>query len=540
MSEGSRVDALAGWSQVSRKPNAGQIVVQLLRDDGARLEVLLAPPSPGPALERLPFANVSYANGTTLDAATAGRVTKAFVRQIAAHPARAEYFPWAVGASGLPVRGERTQHGVSDGPARPGGFSAEHVALLLAPEVVVGGAPFHGYVLRELQGEAARCVISLEGTRAELPSLVLSLEYSSLGFRVGDGLGLILRSVGGEDPPASPTPAVTTVGVELAVLLHEHEATRRLQRQMPPMPALPTPGSPRVFRTENASLAAHTFALNASGFTVLPNIVGPEALREIADAADRAMQATRRRVAEGGQIPKDLFEHDYYFGARHLHLWSDNALRFLEHPQVRDLSEAVIGPHKLFEMVLLTSLPAPHVDWLGTEGWHRDVEPIVGTPYRTHYLWFMLLIDDYREDNGATWVVPGSHRLDSSELTAPPGGPGRFPSRVQALAKAGDVLVIDPSTLHSRGHNRSAHPRRMLNVMLCHQSTRLLENHWEHAGRKVRAGASPAIREMLGGPPPGADESAAPAQSDVPIVEAQLYYGRRSPAWPALPDDWQE
>ncbi len=295
-----------------------------------------------------------------------------------------------------------------------------------------------------------------------------------------------------------------------------------------------SPTSPRTAVPARVPLSAHTFALRASGFTLLPDFVSREEIPELGAAADRALAATRRKLDEGAKVPAVVFDRDFYFGARSIYLWGDAPLRLLENETMRELTQAVIGPHKLLEMLLFDSAPAPEVDWLETEGWHRDVEPVPGA---TRYLWFMLPLDGYRADNGSTWVVPGSHHLPAEEITAPSEGPHRFMSRVQILLQAGDALVLDPTVLHSRGHNTTKLPRRMLNVMLCHETTPIQNNdHWTHAGRKLRESASPRVREMLGASP-SPEARAALASGTMTAIER--VYGGRTPAWPALPDDWE-
>ena len=61
------------------------------------------------------------------------------------------------------------------------------------------------------------------------------------------------------------------------------------------------------------------------------------------------------------------------------------------------------------------------------------------------------MLDDFTEDNGATLVVPGSHRRSIDELD----GEAFAASAVSALGRAGSALVMESRIWHSIGVNRT-------------------------------------------------------------------------------------
>ena len=90
--------------------------------------------------------------------------------------------------------------------------------------------------------------------------------------------------------------------------------------------------------------------------------------------------------------------------------------------------------------------------------WHRDF------PYQhfvsDHPLGLNALycVDDFTTENGATFVLPGSHKV------------GAFPSvdfikshAVQLEAPAGSYILLDCMLYHTGGPNRTPHPRRAVN-----------------------------------------------------------------------------
>jgi hypothetical protein len=71
---------------------------------------------------------------------------------------------------------------------------------------------------------------------------------------------------------------------------------------------------------------------------------------------------------------------------------------------------------------------------------------------------FILMVDDFRSDNGATRFVPGSHRWSGgSDETI-----SACDDQVSACGGAGSLLIFNGSVLHGHGSNVSSGPRRSL------------------------------------------------------------------------------
>lgn len=97
----------------------------------------------------------------------------------------------------------------------------------------------------------------------------------------------------------------------------------------------------------------------------------------------------------------------------------------------------------------------------GAQGLHADwTARAKGEPFRiVTTIW---LLDDFTSDNGATRVVPGTHRL----LTPPPKSLANPASRHSEqkiiVARAGSVLVVNGHIWHSGTRNNSKLRRRVL------------------------------------------------------------------------------
>ncbi len=112
----------------------------------------------------------------------------------------------------------------------------------------------------------------------------------------------------------------------------------------------------------------------------------------------------------------------------------------------------------------------------------REIEPQLNS------IW---ALSDFTEENGATRLVPGSHRWDW----------GRTASEdevVQAAMQRGSVLIYTGSVMHAGGENRSNQDRIALNVTYCNGWLRQEENQYLTCPPDAAQEFSPQLRALLG------------------------------------------
>ena len=271
------------------------------------------------------------------------------------------------------------------------------------------------------------------------------------------------------------------------------------------------------------AIAKHAHAVDVSGFTIIPAQVSDSELDELRDAADRALAAAWARLQAGGTL-RHVSIGKYNRAALCLYCWGDACVRLLEHETIHDLAARLFGKYHLWEETVLTAEPRAESDGAMGIGWHRDFGDSVGlhlVKAVPSYLRFFICLDDTTLENGATWVVPGSHRILSDfeppqDQAWPDDQLDSYPSRVALCAKAGDIIVMNPAMIHSPGANRTTKSRQLLCVVVCHDDLDPLVNHWAIAGPQIRQNASERLRHFLGG-------DRAPLDT----------------TWDALPSGWQ-
>lgn len=99
---------------------------------------------------------------------------------------------------------------------------------------------------------------------------------------------------------------------------------------------------------------------------------------------------------------------------------------------------------------------------------HRD-----GAGFPGQYVAAMVWLDPYNADNGATQIVPASHRDDCDP----------FAEVLVVTGDAGDILLFDPEVLHGATTNHSGARRRSLLISYAadalrdqHKATEALRN----------------------------------------------------------------
>lgn len=104
----------------------------------------------------------------------------------------------------------------------------------------------------------------------------------------------------------------------------------------------------------------------------------------------------------------------------------------------------------------------------------------------------MWMLDDFTEANGATRVVPGSHRIQQHP------DPLQRPASVAATGRAGSALIFDGRLWHGTGRNVTDRPRHGVLTYFARPFMRPQENCTLSIADDVLAGASPWLKELLG------------------------------------------
>ena len=227
--------------------------------------------------------------------------------------------------------------------------------------------------------------------------------------------------------------------------------------------------------------------LDEQGYTVFPEVIDPTWLAALRDAFERITAAEGENAGkEVNQVPgirrlADLVNKGEMFD------------RLYTHPLVLAAANHVIGrPFKLHSINGHDPLPghgqqALHPDWGG-----QRPDPNV-----FHVMNSLWLLDDISAENGATRIVPGSHRWPGvprdqmSDLTAP------HPQEIYVTASAGSVLVFNSHAWHGSTMNRSQHTRRVYHCAFIAREHPQQTSQRQYLRPETAARLTPAARYLL-------------------------------------------
>src|SRR5436309_10394598 len=186
--------------------------------------------------------------------------------------------------------------------------------------------------------------------------------------------------------------------------------------------------------------------LRNGGFVVIPGPVTPDRMAQLAAAYDAAVAgAAPDEVSIGSTTTRvnDFVNRDPEFDGLYVY-----------EPVLEACCRIIGRPFKLSTMLARTVRPYSraqnlHVDFRREgDGW-----PMVG---------FILMVDEFRTDNGATRFVPGSHEWPTIPADFPQDSSADYEGQVLACGPAGSVIVYNGSVWHGHTANRAGEPRRSI------------------------------------------------------------------------------
>ena len=110
---------------------------------------------------------------------------------------------------------------------------------------------------------------------------------------------------------------------------------------------------------------------------------------------------------------------------------------------------------------------------------------------------FILMVDEFRSDNGATRFVPGSHLWPGMPADAMSDVRADHPGQVLACGAAGSLLIFNGSAWHSHTANTSSGPRRSLQGAFIPRDGRAGIDFADRMQPETHARLGPLARQVL-------------------------------------------
>ncbi|NWG45677.1 MAG: phytanoyl-CoA dioxygenase family protein [Alphaproteobacteria bacterium] len=217
--------------------------------------------------------------------------------------------------------------------------------------------------------------------------------------------------------------------------------------------------------------------LTDCGYAIVLDALAPDRLAALRQRIEEQAAAEREAgIASlfGGDytgMPGPGMQLDGAPNQRLAHLVNKGSLfrEHLRHPLIRELVPFLLGDN-----FMLTSICSLIMGKGGSpQMLHSDQGYVpfpTPVPVACNIIWMMC---DFTEENGATRLVPGSHRWPPPPLSFVKDDRGETrlgpdpAETVRAIAPAGSALVFDARLWHGGGANRTDTPRPGLNTAFC-------------------------------------------------------------------------
>jgi ectoine hydroxylase-related dioxygenase (phytanoyl-CoA dioxygenase family) len=240
----------------------------------------------------------------------------------------------------------------------------------------------------------------------------------------------------------------------------------------------------------NAGSEDVVVALKRDGAAVVNNQVS----NEVADAIRAELRAP---FDTQGRFDENDFNGYKTLRASGILGWSPTSPEVVAHPRVMDVCDGVLLQHcmnyRIGSLTAIEIYPGETDQYLHTDDGIYPVR-IPGMQLQVSAMW---ALEDFTEENGATRVVLGSHRVNNINRNNT-GKNKKEGDIVQAVMSKGSVLFYLGTTLHGGAANRSSAPRAGLINTYALGWLRQEENQYLNVPREIADGHSKKIRDLMG------------------------------------------
>lgn len=233
---------------------------------------------------------------------------------------------------------------------------------------------------------------------------------------------------------------------------------------------------------DSARRARHVEDVRRDGFTIIENAIEPDLIEALNDTLARLEQDFDIKPSANS------FEGRHTVRIYNLLAHGEPFTRVPVHPSVLPVIEGVLD-----EGCLISSLSSIAIDPGETaQPIHADDMVIpLEKPHAPIVCNSMWALTDFTEENGATRLIPGSHRLPNPDYG------GDYASVPGEMAK-GSVLVWDGALWHGGGANRTDRRRMGVAMNYCAGFIRQQENQQLGLAPELVKTFEPRLQELVG------------------------------------------
>lgn len=248
--------------------------------------------------------------------------------------------------------------------------------------------------------------------------------------------------------------------------------------------------NPYVDSTQDPDWLGKTLeAMRALGYAAVGGVLDAAMLGRIRDAMYRAQKAITAEVGE------DRLKRAGELGVLRLVAKYDQVfLDLLALPEVLAVVDATISNTAILHLqngFILPSFKPGEAPSVFQNRYHMDFPRVLNGYLMSVNV--MLAIDEFRADNGATLVIPGSH-----QKMQPPDFARVEQLALPATCPQGSMLVFDSTLYHAAGPNTSGADRLAINHQFTRSFVKQQVDYVRALGADVVLAQPPRAQQLLG------------------------------------------
>ena len=229
---------------------------------------------------------------------------------------------------------------------------------------------------------------------------------------------------------------------------------------------------------DSAIVEADLAALDRDGYVIWENLLDSEKCRQIREVVRPWLEHTGRNSFEG------LRTQRIYSVLSRTRVCD----RLVDNPRVLAVLDQLLMPNYLLSALQAINIQPGEIAQLAhhDDGFYPIPRP--RAPLTAATIW---AIDDFTADNGATMVIPGSHRWGQRP-------PNPEDQAIPVVMPAGSCVFFVGTLWHGGGANNTTRERLAVTAQYCQPWLRPMEAFTLSISREIARTVSDDIRRMLG------------------------------------------
>lgn len=237
------------------------------------------------------------------------------------------------------------------------------------------------------------------------------------------------------------------------------------------------------FNYSEASSAKALKTMTQFGWIIYEDALEPEFVNEINDSLEDAYESRRQiQIMNGIDLNME--------GTLHHLIEADGfGLKFLNRLYCdQEMKEFLKGNYivNAFGAVMNSKDRRPYVQNI-----HRDVRTF--SPKDKTMVQMMVLLDDFTPENGATYMLTGSHKTPEK-----PEATYFYENSDRAVAKQGSIILFDSNLWHAAGVNQTQGNRRALTLSYTRPQFKQQLDYPRSLGYEFGETLNEGLRQVLG------------------------------------------